>query len=128
MKRLLSLSAIVLFIALVSPSYSQSGLPSLQDNPTSKQLISDEINKMYQEYKTNPTIDLERKIVLFNKTLEILNEPLVKAPATEYAVNSAFLFIEQKYNPTISDEEAFKRLNQKQWSANFNDLVNLLKR
>ncbi len=127
MKNLLTL---FLFLGLSTYSintYAQSGLPALRANQEAKTLIEEEINKLYDDYKSNPTIEVERKLVLFNKTIEILDEPTVKPVTTEYAVNSAFLFYELKYNPTINDTEAFRRLNQKQWSLNFNDLVNLVK-
>lgn len=127
MKKLLTLFFILGLSTFSFNLFSQSGLPALRVNQEAKALISEEINKLYDEYKSNPTIEVERKLVLFNKTIEILDEPTVRAVTTEYAVNSAFLFYELKYNPTINDTEAFKRLNQRQWSPNFNDLVNLVK-
>ncbi|MCC6814777.1 MAG: hypothetical protein IT267_00010 [Saprospiraceae bacterium] len=127
MKRIFTLVVTLVLVSLFTNCYSQTSLPTLKDPVISRQLIEDEINSLYETYKSNPTIELERKIDLFNKTLEILNEPLSKPASTAYAVNSSFLYFEQKYNPNISDTEAFRRLNQGQWSLSFNELVNLLK-
>ncbi|NOT36066.1 MAG: hypothetical protein HOP11_01670 [Saprospiraceae bacterium] len=126
MKRL-SYLFLIFTLSCVTSVFAQSSLPALRNNQESKQLIQDAVNELYKVYKTNPTLELEKKIVLFNKAVEILEEPTVKPASTEYALNSAFLFFEVNYNFVRTDSEALKRLNQKQWSTYFNDLVELVK-
>ncbi len=107
---------------------AQSGLPPLKSNQEAKALINDEINELYAEYKANPTLELERKISLFVKAAEILDEKTVIPVSAEYALNSAFCYMELKVNGAQTDGEALLRLRNKNWSTSFVDLINLVKK
>lgn len=72
--KLLLISLTLILSTFGSNLLSQSNLPALKSNPEAKSLINSELNELYILYKTNPSIELERKIKLFSKAAEILEE------------------------------------------------------
>jgi len=126
--KLLLISLTLILSNFSSNLLSQSNLPALKSNAEAKILINSELNELYSLYKTNPTLELERKISLYNKASEILEEKTGIPPTTEYALNSAFLYMEIAVNGAQTDSEALFRLRNKMWSTSFVDLINLVKK
>lgn len=126
--KLLLISLTLILSTFGSNLLSQSNLPALKSNPEAKSLINSELNELYILYKTNPSIELERKIKLFSKAAEILEEKTGIPPTTEYALNSAYLCMEIAVNGAQTDSEALFRLRNKMWSTSFVDLINLVKK
>ena len=118
----------VLLSAVSFAVSGQSLLPALKGKAESYDLISQEVKVLFQKYKANPTIETERQMALYAKTLEVLEESMNINVGTEYALNTAFVDYELRYNGAPDDTEAFRRLREKQWSSSFNQLVNLVKK
>ena len=118
---------LVLFLAGSSLSIgAQSLLPPMTDNQSAQLMIKREITNLELLYKSIPSVDLERKLYLYQQAMEFLSAPMTQVPSTESAVTSAFLIHEMKWNG-IEESEAQTKFNNKQWSKEFKDLVNLVK-
>jgi hypothetical protein len=125
------MKGIKLLLALIFATWSlslsaQNVLPTLKDNQTAQTIIKNEINYLTIALKTNPSGEIESKLDLYQLALINLNEPTQIKPTTEYAITSAFINHEVKWNNLI-DTEALMKYRRKQWSKEFLDLLNLLK-
>jgi hypothetical protein len=108
LKFVLTLS--VAFISL-GLSAQQSPFPPLKQNEAAKTLIQR---------------DIDRKLDLYQMAVDFLNEPTQIKATTEYALTSAFLNHEVKWN-NLSDSDAFMKYRIRQWSKEFQELINLVK-
>ncbi len=115
--------ALMSFSAL---SAQKAVLPALKDNLTAQSIIEDEISKLSQTIKSNPSQNLLDKLDLYKMALDYLNEPSQIKTTTSYALTSAFLNNEVN-KAGVTDQTAFDRFYAKVWNQNFIDLVNLVK-
>jgi hypothetical protein len=123
LKFVLTLS--VAFISL-GLSAQQSPFPPLKQNEAAKTLIQRDIDYLEQIIKNSPSPDLDRKLDLYQMAVDFLNEPTQIKATTEYALTSAFLNHEVKWN-NLSDSDAFMKYRIRQWSKEFQELINLVK-
>ena len=126
--KFLFLRLIVLIVAFISTEcYAQnSTLPPFKKNLQSQNLLQKSIDELSELEKTNPSLNLERKIEIYQLTLNILTEQREIPFETSVAVTSAFLNTAVKWN-NITDGEALNRFMSRQWGQEFSDLINLLK-
>ncbi len=127
------MKGIKLLLALLIATWSinldaqQSVLPSLKSNQEAQDLIQREINTLQQIIKLNsPSQEWDKKLDLYQMAMSFLNEPTIIKATTEYALTSAFLNNETKWS-NIDDTLALLRYNHKQWSKEFQELINLVK-
>lgn len=117
----------VLFLAISGwNASSQNVLPPLTDNLSAQNMIKREIKNLELLNQANPKVEHERKLYLYQTTLEFLAAPTTVTPQTESAVTSAFVLHEMKWSG-IEEADAIKKFNNKQWSNEFHDLINLIK-
>ncbi len=127
------MKGIKLLLALLIATWSinlnaqQAVLPQLKGNPIAKDLIQREINTLEIIIKQNsPSHEWDRKLDLYQTAIAFLNEATVIPPTTEYAMTSAFLNNEVKWEG-IDDSLALLRFNKKIWPKEFQELINLVK-
>lgn len=127
------MKGIKLLLALLIAAWSinlnaqQSVLPQLKDNPAARDLIQREINTLELVIKQNsPSHEWDRKMDLYQTAIMFLNEATINKPTTEYALTSAFLNNEVKWE-NIDDSLALLRFNKKNWPKEFQELINLVK-
>jgi hypothetical protein len=127
------MKGIKLLLALLIATWSinlnaqQSVLPQLKDNPAARDLIQREIYTLELVIKQNsPSHEWDRKLDLYQTAIMFLNEATVNKPTTQYALTSAFLNNEVKWE-NITDALALLRFNHKQWPKEFQELINLVK-
>ncbi len=105
---------------------AQSPYPPLKQNEAAKILIQKDIDYLEQIIKNSPSPDLDRKLDLYEMAMAILNEPTQIKATTEYALTSAFINHEVKWN-NLADSDAYMKYRIRQWSKEFQDLINLVK-
>jgi len=119
------LGLVVLLLVFSTESYAQN-LPVFKNNLQSQSILTKSIDELGELEKGNPSPNLERKLEIYQLTLNILTEQREIPFDISVAVTTAFLNTAVKWN-NITDGEALNRFLSKQWGPEFIDLINLLK-